>query len=253
MKALLLAVFALSSVLGEVAVAADLPIRQQPVPVYRKPMYFTGCYLGANVGTGWSWASVDDITNQFNFGFGTTDIGTQQTAGLVGGVQGGCDYQVGSFVFGVQGMFDGASMKGNQIWQANPTYSNSGKIPWFGTVTGRVGVTFVPAAMFYAKAGVAFLHHDYSRNQWGVEHATGSAGGIGWTAGLGVEWIIYGTWSLWAEYNYIGIPERDVTFTLTGPGALAFPLAAGSFPLRIQENINLFQVGFNYRFISPQY
>jgi opacity protein-like surface antigen len=93
-------------------------------------------------------------------------------------------------------------------------------------------------------SGVAFLHHDYSRNQWGVEHATGSAGGIGWTAGVGVEWIIYGNWSLWAEYSYIGIPERDVTFTLTGPGAIAFPLAAASFPLRIQENINLFQVGF---------
>jgi hypothetical protein len=40
---------------------------------------------------------------------------------------------------------------------------------------------------------------------------------------------------------------------LTGPGAIAFPLAAASFPLRIQENINLFQVGFNYRFIAPPY
>jgi outer membrane immunogenic protein len=248
MKAFLIAVLGLVAVLGGTAVAADLPIRQpvQPVPIYRKPIYFTGCYLGANVGTGWSWASVSDPTNFFGFGIGGSDLGTHQTAGLVGGVQGGCDYQVGSFVFGVQGMFDGASMKGNTTWQASPTFTNNGKIPWFGTVTGRVGVTFVPAAMFYAKAGVAFLHHDYSRDQFGVALATGSSGGMGWTAGVGVEWIITGTWSLWAEYNYVGIGERDVNFTLVVPPGT-------SFPLRIQENISLFQVGFNYRFVAAPY
>lgn len=253
MRALLLAVVAVSSVLGGVAAAADLPIAQ-PVPVYRKPVYFTGCYLGANVGTGWSWASVDD-PNQYLVPplIGGTDIGTQQTAGLVGGVQGGCDYQVGSVVFGVQGMFDGGRMTGDTIWQAAPQFANNGKIPWFGTLTGRVGFTFVPAAMFYAKAGVAFLHHDYSRDLFGVALATGSAGGVGWTAGVGVEWIIFGNWSLWAEYNYIGIGQRDVTFTLTGPGAIAFPAAPASFPFRIQENINAFQVGFNYRFMASPY
>ena len=245
MRAFLLAVVALGSILGDLAVAADLPIAQ-PRPVYRKPMYFTGCYLGANVGTGWSWASVNDPTNFFGFGIGGADLGTHQTAGLVGGGQAGCDYQVGSFVFGVQGMFDGSSMKGNSTWQANPWFSNNGKIPWFGTLTGRVGVTFVPSAMFYAKGGVAWLHHDYSRDFFSVPIATGGATGIGWTVGLGVEWIIAGNWSLWAEYNFIGVGQRDVTFTLVAPPGT-------SFPLRVEENINLFQVGFNYRFIAPQY
>ena len=174
--------------------------------------------------------SVSDPNNFVGFGIGGSDLGTQQTAGLVGGVQGGCDYQVGSFVFGVQGMFDGASMKGNTTWQASPTFTNNGKIPWFGTLTGRVGVTFVPTAMFYAKAGVALLHHDYSRDRFGVALATGSSGGIGWTAGVGVEWIIFGTWSLWAEYNYIGIgrarcdlhPDGQAHCNCRGPAS--FPL-----------------------------
>jgi outer membrane immunogenic protein len=259
MRSLLLAVFAVSAVLGDVAAAADLPIRQQPVPVYRKPVYFTGCYIGANVGTGWSWAGVEnpnnyayDANNLLALGLGS-DLGTQQTAGLVGGLQGGCDYQVGGVVFGVQGMFDGASMKGNQIWQAAPQFANNGKIPWFGTVTGRVGFTFVPSAMFYGKAGVAWFDHDYSRDRYGVSLATGSSAAIGWTAGVGVEWIIWGTWSLWAEYNYIGIGERDVTFTLAGAGITQFPNTPATFPLRIQENINLFQVGFNYRFVAGAY
>ena len=155
-------------------------------------------------------------TTVVGFGIGGSDLGTHQTAGLVGGVQGGCDYQVGSFVFGVQGMFDGASMKGNQIWQASPTFTNNGKIPWFGTVTGRVGSPSRRPRCSTPRPGVAVLHHDYSRDRFSVALATGSSTAIGWTAGVGVEWIIIGTWSLWAEYNYIGIGQRDVTFSLTG-------------------------------------
>jgi outer membrane immunogenic protein len=251
MKSWLLAIVALSSIVGEAAVAADLPIAQA-VPVYRKPLYFTGCYIGANVGTGWGWAGIDDPNNFVALGLGA-DIGTQQTAGLIGGIQGGCDYQVGNIVFGVQGMFDGSTMKGNQIWQASPTFSNNGKIPWFGTLTGRVGYTFTPTAMVYGKAGLAGLHHEYSRDRFSVALATGSSTAFGWTAGVGVEWIIFGTWSLWAEYNYIGVSQRDVTFSLTGNGALQLPAAPASFPLQISENINMFQVGFNYRFVAAPY
>jgi hypothetical protein len=46
----------------------------------------------------------------------------------------------------------------------------------------------------------------------------------------------------------------NVTVKLIGDvPVLAFPLAGATFPFRIQENINAFQVGFNYRFIAPQY
>ena len=247
MKTMSLAGLALIALLGNAASAADLPIAQ-PVPVYRAPTYFTGCYVGGNVGMGWSWAGVSNSTNQFGFGIGDGDLGTQQTSGLVGGVQGGCDYQVGSFVFGIQGLFDGAAMKGNTIWQANPAFRNNGDIPWFATVTGRIGITIAPAAMIYAKAGVAALHHNYSWDQFGVPLATASSTPIGWTAGIGAEWIFAGNWSLFAEYSYLGFGDRSVTFALTGPGAAVFPAATTSFPLSISENINIFIVGFNYRF-----
>ena len=104
MKTMSLAGLALIALLGNAASAADLPIAQ-PVPVYRTPVYFTGCYVGGNIGGGWSWAGYNDPTSQFGLGIGA-DLGTHQTAGFVGGGQGGCDYQVGSFVFGIQGLFD---------------------------------------------------------------------------------------------------------------------------------------------------
>jgi hypothetical protein len=31
------------------------------------------------------------------------------------------------------------------------------------------------------------------------------------------------------------------------------PAAPASFPLQISENINMFQVGFNYRFVAAPY
>ncbi len=252
MKSFVLAGATLIALLGGAASAADLPVAAPVVPVYRTPMYWTACYAGGNVGMGWSWASITDPTPVFVGP--TNDLGTQQTAGLVGGVQGGCDYQVGSFVFGIQGMFDGSAMKGNTIWQTNSNYSNNGKIPWFGTVTGRVGVTFVPAAMFYAKLGIAALHHDYSRDFFSVSLATASSTLIGWTAGIGVEWILAGNWSLFAEYAYLGFGRRDVTFTRTGAVAPALPAGApASFPLSMPENVNAFIVGFNYRFGPPAY
>ncbi len=235
------------ALLGNAAIAADLPIAR-PAPVYRTQTYFTGCYVGGNVGTGSSWAGVSDSTNQFGFGIGGSDLGTQQTFGLVGGVQGGCDYQVGSFVFGIQGLFDGAAMKGDTVWQANPTFRSNGKIPWFATVTGRIGITIVPAAIIYAKAGIAAMHHSYSWDQFDVPLATASSTPIGWTAGVGAEWLFAGNWSLFVEYAYLGFGDRNVTFGLTGAGAAAFPAATASFPFSITENINTFIVGFNYRF-----
>ena len=39
-------------------------------------------------------------------------------------------------------------MSGNSVWQRSPTFSNNGNITWFGTLTGRVGVTFTPTAMY---------------------------------------------------------------------------------------------------------
>ena len=247
MRTISLAGIALIALLGNAANAADLPIAR-PAPVYRTQTYFTGCYVGGNVGTGSSWAGVSDSTNQFGFGIGGSDLGTQQTFGLVGGVQGGCDYQVGSFVFGIQGLVDGAAMKGDTVWQANPAFRSNGTIPWFATVTGRVGITIVPTAIIYAKAGIAATHHNYSWDQFDIPLATASSTMIGWTAGVGAEWLFAGNWSLFVEYAYLGFGDRNVTFGLTGAGAAAFPAATTSFPFSISENINTFIVGFNYRF-----
>jgi len=94
MKKLLLAGLAgLAVFAAGAASAADLGVR----PTYKAPppmappapvALWTGCYIGANVGGGWTHKEFD-----FN-GF---DDGKHTASGVVGGGQFGCDYQFGGF------------------------------------------------------------------------------------------------------------------------------------------------------------
>ena len=83
----------LSAGIGVSASAADLP----PAPGYAKapiaPAYnWTGCYVGGHAGGGIIATSFVNTTS-------STDGG----GGALAGGQGGCNYQAGQFVFGVEG------------------------------------------------------------------------------------------------------------------------------------------------------
>src|ERR1700744_1197536 len=121
-------------VLGAVAViaagwtvsvqAADLPYQYQSRAPYtvNQPLNaysWAGPYLGANLG--YAWGSVDN--NPTN------------PSGVLGGLQGGYNWQSGPLVFGVEGDLE---VTGADDRFAPWKFSN----PWFGTVRGRVGYAF---------------------------------------------------------------------------------------------------------------
>src|SRR5262245_58299456 len=91
------------------ASAADLPVkapRVAPAPV----VTWTGCYIGGNGGYGWARKEYVDPLD-----VPPANLGSHDAKGGVGGGQVGCDYQTGAWVFGVQGMFDGASLRGEHL------------------------------------------------------------------------------------------------------------------------------------------
>src|SRR4249920_2630094 len=121
MKKLLLAGTALAALAAGSANAADLA---RPVPVYRAPppvvSYFTwtGCYVGGNGGGLWArkdWSN--DIAIPGLGAFPAVPAGASFSShdvnGGVGGIQGGCNYQVGSWVFGIQGDYDWTNINSN--------------------------------------------------------------------------------------------------------------------------------------------
>ncbi len=218
------------------AQAADMRAR----PVYRPPPLpaaiatFTGCYIGGNLGGAWSDKSFQD---QFN------DYGGHTASGFVAGGQVGCDYQVGWFVFGIQGMGDWTNAHGSNAWLLGGNVNNT-DIRWFSTLTGRVGFVQTASLLFYGKGGGAWAGDDHSiQSAVGTVLWTGNNTRSGWTAGLGMEWLFAPNWSAFAEYNYLGFGTRTIGFTPVAPGVL--------FPVDVKQNVGLFLIGVNFRFGAP--
>ncbi|MFZ1088564.1 MAG: outer membrane beta-barrel protein, partial [Xanthobacteraceae bacterium] len=140
--------------------AADMAVLgpYQPPPI--APLYsWTGCYIGVNMGGGAApKSSVDTLGN---FAPPGTSLGDMTARGVAGGGQLGCDYQVGSWVFGVGGLLDLSGMKGSDVLPTTILVNNS-FVQTFATVTGRVGYTVLPNLLIYGKGGGAFVHDLYN-------------------------------------------------------------------------------------------
>ena len=140
--------------------AADMAVLgpYQPPPI--APLYsWTGFYIGVNIGGGAAPQSRVDTVG--TFAPPGTSLGDMTARGVAGGGQLGCDYQVGSWVFGVGGLLDLSGMKGSDVLPTTILVNNS-FVQTFATVTGRVGYTVLPNLLIYGKGGGAFVHDLYN-------------------------------------------------------------------------------------------
>jgi outer membrane immunogenic protein len=230
--------------MGQIASAADMAVK---APVYRPapppappPLTWTGCYIGGNLGAGWQGTDQTYI-----YGSYVEDAGSDTKAGFVGGGQIGCDYQTGPWVFGIQGMFDGASIKGSHSYPGDPAGTLGAKAEWFGTATGRIGYAFQPQTLIYVKGGAAWEHKAYTDDYNGYScecesyHGEASKTLSGWTVGGGFEYAFLPNWSAFVEYNYMDFGSRDTTLKYSDGGTDTF-----SYKHKLQTVL----VGVNFRF-----
>src|ERR1700756_96758 len=123
MKRLLLSAAALMLAgFARQAQGADLSYAPRSAYTVNQPLNafsWAGPYLGGNLGYDW----------------GTVSNNVTKPSGLSGGVEGGYNFQSGSWVFGVEGDLE---LTGANDTFAPWKFSN----PWFGTVRGRVGYAF---------------------------------------------------------------------------------------------------------------
>jgi outer membrane immunogenic protein len=241
MKKLLLAGAAIIALCGGSVQAADLP---RLAPVYRPlPVvtYFTwtGCYVGGNVGGVWATKEwFDDVP-----GLAGTSMGTQNANGFLGGAQGGCNYQVGSWVFGIQGDYDWSLATGNNTNSLFPLLTDRSNARSLASVTGRVGYAS-DRLLIYVKGGGAWENDDYSVLVGGFPLANASETRTGWTLGIGGEYAFLDFITGFLEYDFYDFGTRTNTF-YTCTVALC---GAVNFPVDIRETKSVVKVGLNFKF-----
>jgi len=249
MKKILLTTVALTALVAAPAMAADLRLR---APVYKgAPVVaaysWTGCYVGGNVGGVWvnkEWFSQLPGDPSFGQSFGSHDANS-----WLGGVQAGCNYQVGNWVFGIQGDYDWTNASGSNVNAIFPGLTDSSEIKSISSVTGRVGYAW-DRFLGYIKGGGAWEKDSYTvvgDPGGGPIIGTGSETRSGWTVGIGGEYAFTNNLTGFVEYDWYGFGTRTVNFAIFDPTGGSPP----SVPFSIKESKSVLKVGLNWKFGGP--
>ena len=226
---------------ASIASAADMPVKARPlVPaVYN----WGGCYIGGHAGAGWARNQFTNSANTTAFGDMLPGQGfTYNTSGFIGGGQIGCNYQANQWVFGIEGTFAGASIKGdlaNGVFGAADDVFTT-KINSIATVTGRIGYAFnnwLP----YIKGGYAGANVQFSVSDVVAPAGSGSQTNWhnGWTLGGGLEYGLTPNWILGVEYDYISLQSKN--YNVAGA-------AAGVYTFDVKPRISQLLARISYKF-----
>jgi outer membrane immunogenic protein len=202
------------------ASAADMPMpyKAPPPAVYSG---WTGFYLGLNGGGGIGLSRSDFSVSGIQFATARNTV-----SGGLGGVQAGYNWQTGMAVVGLEADFQGANLTGGisapcpaglcNVLPLTATYNQ--KLPWFGTVRGRLGLA-QGGWLFYVTGG-----YTYARLETDAFAAAGPASASyslhetrsGWNIGTGVEVMFAGNWTARLEYLYLDLGKRSTSMTFAG-------------------------------------
>jgi outer membrane immunogenic protein len=262
---------------------------------------WTGWYVGGNIGYGWgNDGTVDfnptgsvtalfaplgaDIVDKQIAAFGPLDT---KPRGILGGLQTGYNFQIGAFVFGLEGNYDWTNINGSS---GRTTHSEFTTAPGFGittnvnaherldtlgTVRARLGFTPTQNLLLYGTGGFAYgrASSDFSVSEFETGPTcpgtpppnaisfTPSSGSrsdtlTGWTAGGGGEWAFAPNMSVKAEYLHYDLGTmhygaNQIT-SLSAPCAAPPNTAFASVNLSPSAEFkgDLVRVGLNYK-IGP--
>jgi outer membrane immunogenic protein len=238
------------------ALAADLGVK---VPVYKAPpppvLGWGGWYAGVNAG--WIQSSdevstVSDPTPDAALGVvsGVTEglaalstgaVPVSRRDGFIGGGQIGYNWQFGSFVTGLEADIQGLSGLQNSgsastaasvvTVPVNSLQSAGTDTKFLGTVRGRIGFLATPTFLVYGTGGLAYggvsgnvaLAQQGGANGFfiGSGAASFSDTRVGWTAGVGAEWMFAPNWSLKGEYLHYDLGTANLGWQASATAASA--------------------------------
>jgi outer membrane immunogenic protein len=213
------------TLVASAASAADLPVRAAPPApfVAAAPIFtWTGFYVGVNAGYGWQDSDNDSVFVPAGaipgFAGGTITFDEDDGDGFVGGGQIGYNYQIGSFVVGLEADLQWADLGGSSGVATFPAAGFpatfvpagvAGGVDWFGTVRARAGVAF-DRALIYATGGFAYGGADDDNDFLGDNDDVRT----GWALGAGVEYAFTNNLTAGIEGLWVNLDgdDRDRTY-----------------------------------------
>jgi outer membrane immunogenic protein len=268
---------ALSLGLVNAASAADMAVKARPVVAPIVVTDWTGFYLGGAIGGRWSddsWTTTCQSTgffatcNNFPDRFVTNNPQKFNSSAFRGSIYGGYNWQVSSWVVGVEGDFGWADNKKTNAGipgLESPTVvgapgldTSTVKQTWDAGLRGRVGVLVAPTVLLYGTGGVAFAHIEVSSHCGTVfpvgwcglaanigRTDTTSTDRAGWTLGGGGEVMFGQNWLLRGEYRYADFGRFSFQ-QLAGPTS-----NIDAFNATIRYRTHTALVGLAYKFGGP--
>jgi outer membrane immunogenic protein len=208
--------------------ASDLPVKARPyrAPVGAPASSWTGLYVGINGGYAWGRSSWTNTAT--NITTGDFDL----TGGMVGGTI-GINYQIGSWVLGMESDLDASWLKGSTTNLCLGGCATENK--WFGTARGRLGYAW-DSWMVYGTGGAAFADRKMTPS---APDTFTDRSSVGWTAGAGVEYAFAGPWSAKLEYLYADLGKVSC--------ASATCVFGGGIDVTTMRT-SIIRAGLNYRF-----
>lgn len=234
---LLASVAVVALIVAGPATAADLPLKAPPKALWT----WSGFYLGAHAGYGWSRDPLSSVDDPFFFGkfpgFGPVGFDGK---GWLGGFHAGANWQDGKIVGGLEIDLSATDINGSSTRTAGPVLqgaggpfpnivngsaTNSGKFEWLGSARGRLGVLATPDIMLYGTGGLAWTHYRHdealvtTRNFFAqvppVTDGTAAFNSyanwrFGWVAGIGGEMRLFNSnWLGRLEYLHYDFGPSD--------------------------------------------
>ena len=215
--------------------AADLaraPVYKAP-PAMVAPYYnWTGFYVGGYVGG--AWGNNVRVTNVNTADTWNYDLGSS----FIGGGTAGLNYQIGQWVWGVEGEVGYIHLTGSAADPLALTNVSSSRVgDAFGVIAGRLGFAW-DRALLYVKGGGAFVDVNTNVAVSGVTIATGGNTLATYAIGGGLEYGLWDNWSVKAEYLYLGLHETVDAVTAGGANTFHHDF----------DGISTAKLGLNYRF-----